>query len=111
MKRPWPVSVFGSLFILAGAVGFVYHLTHLPFERDIILISAIRLLAVLGGVFLLLGHNWARWLLLAWIAFHVVVSALHSVEDVAAHVVLLLLFAYFVFRPPASNYFRPAPSG
>jgi hypothetical protein len=59
----------------------------------------------------LLGHNWARWLLLAWLVFHVIVSAFHSPEEVAAHVVLLLLFAYFVFRPPASNYFRSAPSG
>src|SRR5205807_8211836 len=71
MKRPWPVTVFGILFVLAGSVGFGYHLAHRPFERDVILISAIRLLAVLGGAFLLLGHNLAPWLLLAWLAFHI----------------------------------------
>ena len=106
MRRPWPVTVFGILFVLAGSVGFGYHLAHRPFERDVILISAIRLLAVLGGAFLLLGHNWARWLLLAWLAFHIVVSAFHSVQEVAAHVVLFLLFAYSLFRPSASGYFR-----
>ena len=106
MKRPWPVTVFGILFALAGSIGFGYHLAHRPFERDVILISAIRLMAVLGGAFLLLGHNWARWLLLAWLAFHVVVSAFHSLQEVAAHVVLFLLFAYFLFRPPAAGYFR-----
>ena len=111
MKRPWPVTIFGILFSLAGGVGFAYHLTQRPFERDVILISVIRLIAVLGGVFLLLGHNWARWLMLAWLAFHVVVSAFHSVQETAAHVVLLLLFVYFVFRPSTSNYFRSAPSG
>ena len=110
MKRPWSVTVFGILFILAGGIGFAYHLTRRPFERDVILISAVRLLAILGGVFLLLGHNWARWLLLAWLAFHVGVSAFHSVQELSAHVVLLLLFVWFVFRPPASNYFRSAPS-
>lgn len=109
MRRPWPVTVFGILFILAGSVGFGYHLMQRPFESDVILISIIRLLAVLGGAFLLLGHNWARWLLLAWLAFHVVVSAFHSAQETSAHVVLLLLFAYFLFRPPSSTYFRSAP--
>lgn len=108
MKRPWPVTVFGILFILAGGVGFAYHLTQRPFERDVILISVIRLLAVLGGVFLFLGHNWARWLLLAWLAFHVVVSAFHSIQETAAHIVLLVLFAFFLFRSPSSAYFRAA---
>ena len=36
-------------------------------------------LAIVCGVFLLRGHNWARWLALAWIAFHVVLSAFHAI--------------------------------
>src|SRR5215813_2570094 len=106
MRRPLPVLIFGCLFILAGTVGLIYHLRERPLEHDYLLISAIRLLAIIGGSFLLLGHNWARWLMLAWLAFHVVVSAFHSIEEAAAHIVLLLLFAYFLLRPPASNYFR-----
>lgn len=106
MKRPLPVLVFGCLFIFAGAVGLGYHLTKRPLEPDYLLISAIRLLAIVGGVFLLFGKNWARWLLLSWLAFHVVVSVYHSVQEVAAHVALLFLFAYFIFRPPASPFFQ-----
>jgi hypothetical protein len=108
MKRPLPVTIFGSLFIAAGLVGVVYHLQERPLEPHIALISAIRIIAVIGGVFLLLGHGWARWLLLVWLAFHVVVSAFHSISEVAAHLVLLLLTAHFLLRPPSSNYFRPA---
>src|SRR5882672_2264838 len=110
MKRPLPVTVFGCLFILAGTVGLIYHLRERPLERDYLLIFAIRLLAVVGGVFLLLGHNWARWLLLAWLAFHVVVSAFHSLSESIAHVVLLIIVGYVLLRPPASKYFQSAPS-
>jgi hypothetical protein len=110
MKRPLPVTVFGCLFILAGTVGLIYHLGERPLERDYLLISAIRVAAVVGGVFLLLGHNWARWLLLAWLAFHVVVSVFHSTQEIVMHLILLLLFAYFLLRPPSSSYFHSAPS-
>lgn len=106
MKRPLPVLVFGILFILAGTAGLFYHMKERTLESDYLLISAIRLLAILGGIFLLLGHNWARWLLLAWLAFHVIVSAFHSMQELAAHTVLLLLFTFFLFRTPASAYFR-----
>jgi|SRR5882672_10657887 len=110
MKRPLPVLVFGILFILAGIAGLIYHLKGRALESDYLLISAIRLLAILGGIFLLLGHNWARWLLLAWLAFHVLVSASHSMQEFAAHTVLLFLFAFFLFRTPASAYFRATSS-
>jgi hypothetical protein len=106
MKRPLPVIVFGCLFILAGTAGLLYHLKDRPLDRDFLLISAVRLLAILGGIFLLLGHNWSRWLMLAWLIFHVGVSAFHSLQEFAEHTILLLLFAYFIFRPPASGYFR-----
>lgn len=110
MKRPLPVLVFGCLFIFAGALGLGYHLAKRPLEHDFLLLAALRLLAIVGGIFLLRAQNWARWLLLAWLAFHVVVSFYHSLEQVAAHAVLLLLFIFFLFRPPASTYFHEARS-
>jgi hypothetical protein len=61
-------------------------------------------------VFLLKGRNWARWLMLGWLAFHVVVSAFHSLSDCIAHVVLLLVVAYFLLTPPDSKYFHASPS-
>jgi len=110
MKRPLPVIVFGCLFILAGTVGLLYHVKDRPLDRDFYFISTVRVLAILGGVFMLLGHNWSRWLMLAWIIFHVGVSSLHSLQEFTAHTILLLLFAYFIFRSPASVYFRGSAS-
>lgn len=109
MKRPIPVIFLGGLFIVVGLVGIAYHLSERPVDPSIILVTFIRILAIVGGVFLLMGRNWARWLLLAWLAFHVVVSAFHSMSEMAAHAVLLIVVAYFLFTPPAAKYFQPAP--
>ena len=106
MKRPLPVLIFGCLFIFAGAVGIGYHLRMRPLEHDFLLLAAVRLLAIVGGIFLLLGRNWARWLLVAWLAFHVGVSFFHSIEEAAVHVVFLLLFGFFLFRASVSDYFH-----
>ncbi len=80
----------------------------LPYEQGIVVVSLVRALAVVGGVFLLLGHGWARWLLLAWLALHVGVSAFHSLSEGAAHLAFLLVIGYLLLRPPASTYFRTA---
>ena len=109
MKRPIPVTILGGLFIVAGLVGIAYHLSERPMDSSIILITIVRILAVVGGVFLLMGRTWARWLLVAWLAFHVVVSAFHSMSEMAAHAVLLIVVAYFLFTPPDSKYFQQAP--
>jgi hypothetical protein len=114
-KRPLSVTVIGCLFIAAGIIGFAYHATEFkslhPFPSEIVWAAAVRLLAVVGGVFVLRGRNWARWLLVAWIAFHVVLSAFHSWSELIVHGLLFVVVAYVLFRPRASAYFRGASAG
>jgi hypothetical protein len=110
MKRPIAVTLLGILFIGAGLMGLGYHLTEWRTDPWIVPISLVRLLAIVGGAFLLMGRNWARWLILAWMAFHVVVSAFHSISECVAHLVLLLVIGYFLLTPPTAKYFQPAPS-
>ena len=74
------------------------------------MIAAIAAVAIIGGVFLLRGHGWARWLLLVWLTAHVVISAFHSWSLMLAHLVLFVAIAYSLLAPPASQYFRSAPS-
>ncbi len=113
-KRPLPVTILSLLIAAAGAVGFVYHLTELklphPFQNDAVLVELIRLAAIVCGVYMLRGRNWARWLALFWIGFHVVVSAFRSLPEFAFHGVLFAVFAYFLFRPKATEYFAPGQS-
>lgn len=108
-KRPISVTVLSWVFILAGAMGLAYHFRELkaqhPFQYDIVWVSLVRLLAIVCGVYMLRGHNWARWLAMVWISFHVVVSAFHSWEQVVMHGVLGVVFAWVLFRRPAVEYF------
>jgi hypothetical protein len=111
-KRPLSVTVIGCIFIAAGVIGFAYHVTEFktlrPFEYDLLWVVLLRLLAILGGVFVLRGHNWARWLLVIWIAYHVILSAFHSWFEVVVHGLLFAVVAYVLFRQRASAYFRGA---
>ena len=111
-KRPSSVTVIGVIFVMAGAIGFVYHLTEFkaqrPFEYDVVWVLLVRLLAIIGGVFLIRGSDWARWFLLIWLAYHVILSAFHSMFELITHSLLLAVIAYFLYRPLVSAYFRDA---
>ena len=67
MKRPYQVTILGCLFIVTGLVGLAYHLSDRPIDRWIILIAAVRVIAVVGGVFCcwgtvgLVGCCWLGW--------------------------------------------------
>jgi hypothetical protein len=105
MKRPWEVTFLGSLFILVGLAGLFYHLSRGTLDRWMLLIALNEIVAMGCGVFLILGRSWARWVLLAWLALHVGISALNSVSETIAHAVLLVVIAYFLLKSPASRYF------
>src|SRR5271165_1822139 len=109
-KRPLPVTILGCVYIVVGAVGFAYHFTEIKarnsLQFDDLWIELVRLSAIIAGAFMLRGHNWARWLALAWIAFHVVLSAFHSVQEFAIHGLFCAVIAWFLFRPEAVRYFR-----
>jgi hypothetical protein len=109
-RRPLSVTLVSLLLAAAGAVGFVYHFTELnlrhPFQNDAVWVGVIRLLAIVGGVCMLRGKNWARWLAILWVGFHVVVSGFRSFPEFAIHGLLFAIFAYVLFRRPATEYFR-----
>ena len=109
-KRPLTVLVIACVYIAVGTIGFAYHSTELrtggAFHLDAVLVEFTELLAVVCGVFMLRGQNWARWVAVAWIAFHVVLSAVEAFRGFAVHCILCALIAWAVFRPDASRYFR-----
>jgi hypothetical protein len=109
-KRPLSVTIVSFVYIAAGLVGFVYHLSDwkLPLQHEIVWISLVRLLAIVAGLFMLRGSNWARWLALIWITFHVVVGALHGWTQLLPHALLLTAIAFFLLRRPATQFFENA---
>ena len=112
MARTRAITAIGYLFIVVGLVGFAYHLPELATEEvEVLWVLLLRLLAIVGGVFLLKGANWARWLLMAWLAYHLVLSAWHSVWEVIVHAVFLLVIGYFLLgAPPPVSFGRPTRS-
>jgi hypothetical protein len=109
-KRPVTVSIIGWLLVVVGTTGFIFHLYEVKPQHALqggnVWIFVVELVAIVSGAFVLRGRNWARWLALAWIAFHVVFSFFNSWHQVAVHGLILLLFAYALFRPEANAYFR-----
>jgi len=111
-KRPLSITIISWLFIAVGAFALGYHLLpqHIGELKGQLLlwVYLVRVLAIISGVFMLRGFNWARWLLVVWLAYHVILSGLHSASQVVVHGLLFVVILYFLFRAPARAYFRIA---
>ncbi|MBL7697029.1 MAG: hypothetical protein JNK79_02685 [Chitinophagaceae bacterium] len=109
-SRPWPVVIICLLFLIAGCVGFIYHFTEM-FEggsHEAIWVELLRLLAIVCAILLWKGINWARWLAIAWVAYHVVISAKHSTAELITHIIVLILVAVLLYLPKSAVYFSGA---
>jgi len=94
-----------------GIIGSAYHFHDLR-QPDGVLTECIEVLAILAGAFMLRGSNWARWLALAWMTFHVVLSAFGALRELAIHSLILAGIAWLLFLPQSRRYFgkvRDAP--
>jgi hypothetical protein len=121
MQRPKPITVVAWLFIAVGAAGLLkdwWPLVTPHASEQIARLKAdglsdfgpawaSRLAAIVGGIWLLRGANWARWLLVAWMVFHIGLSAMHSREQLLLHTAIFLPIAWVLFRGPSGRYFRP----
>ena len=108
-KRPISVTILACVYLAVGVGGFAIHFHELLARHpDAVGIEVTELTAIVCGVFLLRGQNWARWLALAWIAFHVILSAFHAIPELVIHAVFCAVFAWVLFRPEAVRYFRGA---
>ena len=104
-KRPIGVLLVAGLYIAVGAVGLIRHFPALhAIHQDDVWILLTELLAIVAGAFMLLRHNWARWLAVAWMAFHVALSW-PSVGQLAAHTLILAAIVWLPFRRDAQQFF------
>ena len=109
-KRPIAVAIVSCVYIAVGTIGFVYHFHELLSQqggfRDAVLIELVEMVAIVCGALMLRGLNWARWGAIAWIAFHVVLSAFHAAQEFAMHVLIGAVIAWVLLRPESARYFR-----
>ena len=109
-RRPLSVIIVAILFIIAGCVGFVYHANEYFEQRsmnyELIWVLLLQVLAVVCGLLLLRRVNWARWVAIAWLAYHVSISIFHSASEIITHSVLLIVVTVLLFIPKSSVYFK-----
>ena len=106
MRRSSAVIFLSWLYIAAGVVGLIYHaMNWSPDEpvADQAWVLALRVLAVVGGLFTLRGAIWSRWLLVAWIAYHVFLIIGLSNSQLAVHAVMFLLTALVLIPRPRNT--------
>ena len=109
MKPPLSVILICLLFIIAGISGIIYHAEEWSGNsalQEKLWILAIRLLAIIGGVFAWRGMKWARWLLLLWMGYHVVLSFYHTTAELLMHTVLMVVTIFCLFNRKANDYFK-----
>lgn len=108
-KWPIPVLMVACVYLLVGVGGFFVHFSELTAgHSDAIAIELTELLAVVSGVGLLLRKNWARWLALTWVVFHVILSLFHPLTELLIHVALCVVIAWLLFRPRTARWFKEA---
>lgn len=107
--RPLSVTILGGLYLAIGLAGLASHSMEVwadhAFRFDGLVVELISLLAAIAGIFMLLGHNWARWLALAWMASHVIISAFNKWPEFAIHCVFFVVIAWLLLRPEVKRYF------
>ncbi len=109
-KRPLSVTILACVYLLVGLGGFAFHFKELwARQPDAFMIEFVEVVAVACGAFMLRGQNWARWLAIVWIGFHVGLSAFHPLRELIVHSVFFLLIAWILLRPDARQYFRGDP--
>ena len=114
-KRPLSITILGWVFIAVGSIPVAAELfslirvatagainRHTLIDTSFVLLSG--LIAAIAGAALLHGFRWARWLCIAWMAAHVVMSIWHSPFEVLLHGVMLVAMIYVLFRRAASAY-------
>jgi len=109
-KTPLPVIIVSVLFVIAGCVGFIYHFKEF-FDPNTTLyetlwIQFIRILAIVCGLLLLLSINWSRWLAIAWLLYHIIISAFNSKSEMVAHIVFLVAVVVLLYLPKSSAFFQ-----
>jgi hypothetical protein len=106
--RPVLITILGWMLLLVGALEFAEHAAKIrwPLTADGVGVPLFELVILACGVFLLRGQAWARWLAVAWVGFHVIVSSLHSAVAGILHGLIFLTFAWLMFRPEVNAWFR-----
>lgn len=107
---PLPVLIVAILLILAGVVGFIYHLQDFadPNQKlyETTLVELLRIVAIIAGILLLRANNLGRWLAIGWVLLHVIISMFNSLEQTLMHIAVMIIVSVLLFLPVSARYFN-----
>jgi hypothetical protein len=108
VKRPLIITLLGWMLIAVGAIECATHAAAIrrPIHIRDIGLPLFELAILVSGVFLLRGSNWARWIAVAWIGFHVGIGFVNSVRAGLVHTAIFAVFAWLLFQPEVNAWFR-----
>lgn len=110
-RRPVSVWILSCLYLAVGTIAFAYYFPELmAHQKDSLWIELTELLAIVSGTFMLRGYNWARWLAIVWMAFHVAIR-FPMYRQMTIHLAIFAGIAWALFRPDARRYFAIRRSG
>jgi len=111
-QRPLAITVLSWMYIAVGVAMLVVHgrtALRTPHPEDAAILT-VELLAIVAGVFMLRGANWARWLAVVWIAGHVAIASLNDRRAVLVHAIIFVGIAVLLFRAEAQAWFSHRPA-
>lgn len=119
-KRPRSVTVICLIFITFGSIVLVTSLfpptnaaaareiagfrAQHPFQYALLYVGPI--LALVCGVFMLVGFGWARWVFHAWFAHVIINNVIASPLRLLLPGLLFGVAVYYLYRPQANAFFR-----
>jgi hypothetical protein len=120
MKRPLSITIISWIFILGGIISLhaMYRgLTNPDTGQNMSMFISVHpvyftfthfaaILAIICGIFILFGFNWARWLLFVWFVEATIADAMIVPSHFWKPCVLFVPAVCFLFRQPATDYFR-----
>jgi len=119
VSRPASVLIIGALFICVGLgaiasgiwrtfvpAGFGAAIADSHAMMDMALVVVSGIVAVVGGVLLLRGQRWGRWLIVFWLAAHVVISLEHDRFELVVHALLFVIVSVVLYRRATSDFLR-----
>jgi hypothetical protein len=109
MKPPLSVTFVALIFIIAGCAGIIYHWSEwrdVAERSDVIWPFVLRLFAIVGGILILRGINWSRYLLVAWMLYHIYISLHHTTMELIIHIIVTIVVVVLLFNKKTALYFK-----
>jgi hypothetical protein len=111
----WILIVMGGISLITSTLSLNNPMVHelmskspIPISIQYIMMYAGLLITLICGIAMLKRQNWARMLYVGWsiIGFTISITTSPMKALIIPGIIIFLIFAFFLFRPKANEYFK-----